>query len=135
MPSTSALFEKQFGILINDVSKLVHDKKEVHEKVDTIVKQYALKALLPKDYVIRNFNQYIRVPYGDQIEKRDSDFFMNHEYTIEELADEHNHMITYLTGVFKELWQDGLDDETKNKIWTRMNILVKLCERWVKESS
>jgi len=135
MPSTSVLFEKQFGILINDVNKLVYDNKQAHGKIDTIVKQYALKGLLPKDYVISNFNIYIRKPYGQYVFDKNSDFFMNQEFTVSELDEESNSMITFLTGVFKDLWTNGITDETKDKIWTRLQILVKLCERWSDEKS
>jgi HKD family nuclease len=134
MPSMSSLFEKQFGILIGDVNKLVVHDVDTHAKIDMIVKQYGLRGFLPDDYIINNFNKYIRIPYGEHIMSKNADFFMNQEFTHEDLETESKGIITHLTEVFKKLWTNGIDDATKEKIWTRMQILTKLCDRWENES-
>jgi hypothetical protein len=126
---TSKLFEKQFGKLIVDINKLVANT-EASSKIDQLVKQYSLRHMLPTDMIISNFNTFIRIPYSDHISNKNADFFLkNDDFTVEN--SNHNNTITFLTSIFKEMWNNGLDEDTKDMIWMRLQILNKLCEKWI----
>ena len=77
--STSKLFEKQFGILINDINKLVANTHASGE-IDQLVKQYSLRHMLPDDTIIKNFDKYIRTPYSEPIRTKNADFFQRKNY-------------------------------------------------------
>ena len=131
------LFDRQFKILLEDIKILVTNSKnqQALEKINFSLKQYALKNLMPEDYIVSTFNMYITVPYGDRIMKKDESFFINLKGTdiiSDEFEKENNESITFLTSVFRDIW-NGIDDKTKEKIWKRMQILVKLCNKWQKE--
>jgi hypothetical protein len=131
------LFDKQFKTLLMDIKILVTkaNNQEALGKVDFSLKQFALKNFLPTDYIISTFNTYIKVPYEDHIMRKDESFFMNlknADLTSDDFEQNNNESITFLTSVFRDIWL-GLDETTKGKIWTRMQILVKLCNKWQRE--
>lgn len=128
------LFDRQFKILLDDIKILVSDNKEALEKVNYSLNQYSLKNLLPDDYIVSLFNTYINIPYGDHILKKDETFFINENYVNNDYDKDNNNTIILLNSVFKQIWLNKIDDETKNKLWTRMQILVKLCNKWKEES-
>jgi hypothetical protein len=131
------LFDRQFKILLEDIKILVTivDNQEALEKVDFSLKQYSLKNLMPTDYIVSTFNTYITVPFGDKIMNKDETFFVNlqgDDLVSDEFEQQNNDSITFLNSDFRDIWS-GLDDKTKEKIWKRMQILVKLCHKWQKE--
>lgn len=131
------LFDRQFKILLEDIKILVtvSQNHKALEKVDFALSQYALKNLMPTDYIVSTFNTYITVPFGNGIMKKDESFCLNlkdADLKSDEFEQNSNESITFLTSVFKDIWT-GLDEKTKEKIWKRMQILVKLCGKWQKE--
>ena len=54
------------------------------------------------------------------------------DLTSEDYYKENNDSIIFLTSVFKDIW-DKIDTETEEKLWQRLQILVKLCEKWKTE--
>jgi len=132
------LFDKQFKILLEDIKILVikFDNKEALSKVNYALKQYALKNLLPDDHIVKSFYTYIKIPYGDIIMKKDESFIINLNDTgliSEDFEKDNNQSIIFLTSVFKDIWFH-IDESTKDKIFTRMQILVKLCDKWKNEN-
>ena len=131
------LFDRQFKILLEDIKILVTNanNQEALDKVNYSLKQYSLKNLMPDDYIVSTFNTYINVLYGDKIMNKDESFFINlkeSDVISDEYEKENNESITFLISVFRDIW-NGLDNNTKDKIWKRMQILVKLCQKWKKE--
>jgi hypothetical protein len=112
-----------------------NDKQITLDKLDYTLSKFSLKTFLPKNYIISLFNTYITEPYGQCILKKDESFFMN--LTEQDLLSEtygktNNDSISFLTKIFKDLWEK-MDKEVQDKIWQRMQILVKLCEKWKTE--
>jgi len=132
---TSKLFEKQFGILINDINKLVaNTSSSASTELDQLVKQYSLRHMLPDDTIIKSYDKYFRSPYGTYIQNKNADFFLNINVNdIIEDTSKYNDTVSVLATIFKDLWSTGLDDDTKNMIWMRLQILNKICEKWNNE--
>lgn len=131
------IFDKQFKTLLEDIRILVSktDNHVAKQHIEDSLKQYALKNLMPEDYVVSNFYTFARIPYGDKIMKMDEGFFMNldeSELISDKYKKESNESITLLTSIFRDIW-GSLDEPTKSKIWTRLQILVKLSDKWHNE--
>lgn len=131
------LFDDQFKKLLEDVKILVTNSNIQHaiDQVEFALQFYTLRHLKPDDFLVSSFNTYITVPYGEKIMNKDESFFLNlnsSDIVSDEFQTESNESITFLTSVFKDIWAD-IDEKTKKNIWKRMQILVKLCEKWQKE--
>ena len=135
MPTTTQLFDKQLGILLRDMHTIT-ENTSVHEMVTDIKQRYKLRHLLPNNYLVTNFTIHVSNPYKDKIMNQDAGFFLDSDISkcdIDDLDDYSGDDIKGIVSILKNIWLDASDD-TKGKLWMRMKILVKLCEKWESES-
>ena len=88
---------------------------------------------MDKRYPCGIFESTVMVPYGDQIKKRDENFFLQKAYT--EYNDMYKQYYNDLNIVekLKNVWST-LDDHNKETVWTYMEVLMQLVLRTQKQS-
>jgi hypothetical protein len=100
--------------------------------VNEVNRRYKLRHLLPVEYLIRNFAIHVYNPYKDQIMKKDETFFLDSDISECEIDDVDGYSgndIKGIVDILKKIWVNASDD-TKDKLWMRIQILIKLCEKW-----
>ena len=126
--SIPSIFDKQFKLLLLELKEHTYDHKKANDNISKSLTRYSLRKILPDTYIIKNFDIYIRKPYGDEILNNNEDYFIkNNNYTVENYKN--NGTILYMTQVFKEIWCH-ITDYDKESIKIRMQILIKLCDKW-----
>lgn len=145
MASNLSRFNNQIDSLINSLLKI--DKIKDDQKIHLFQLKYqGIKALDSKK-PLECFLKYV-YPYKDKIMSRDEDFFLGNKINErvsemcqnlkeedEILKDEsnNNEFVLHQALHIQNHWNNNLNDNQKNTIWTYFQVLIKLTERYVTE--
>lgn len=120
-PNTIDLFnnnvEKMFDFVLTVIpnNKNIIMARESHLLIKNLSKKKPLELFLKFVY-----------PYRTKILEENEEFFLN--LKLEELKDGAEQI-----KVFTNMWKNTDDENSKKTLWTYSKVLVKLCERFVKE--
>jgi hypothetical protein len=136
------LFDKQFKILLEDLKQmtLLYTKNtEYYNILNDYTKKYILKKIFySNDYLIKLFYTYITQIYSSHIKEQNEAFLLEFDYNqhldkeVLSTINENNYTDTIIkiVDLIKNIWQSEITEEHKNVIWTRLNVCVKLTEKW-----
>jgi uncharacterized protein YbbC (DUF1343 family) len=74
------------------------------------------------------FHEYVYLTYSAQLKSKDEDFFLRHEYNTK-TANDAAYWDDFIDQI-RQLWH-GLDDKDKNVVWTYLQVLVKINEKYL----
>lgn len=116
-------FNDNFKKLAGNLHLLIPE----NEKIETLKNVIHLGALAKPELYIKNFYEHITVPYKEQLDKKDDDFFLNLDLsTINiELVQDNMEDAKFL----REKWSSFTQDQQK-LLWQYMTVLQKLSERY-----
>jgi hypothetical protein len=133
MPSTSELFEKQLGVFLNDIHSISTGSKNACTAIVDLKAKYRLRHLFPTDMLISSFVTHIAGPYRTHIMEKDAEFFLISDTDGIEGVDTYSgDDIQRIIDALKNIWSE-ISIDTKNSLWMRVQILLKLCDKWEKE--
>jgi hypothetical protein len=138
----------------------INTDKESYDMLKSCSDSLVLKNFLPKDFFITQFHTFITIPFGEQLKKNNDEFFLSYSYSeydkkfsvsntsnlnnVNETKSESNFeqnsnstsTSTSKNGLqnfvenIKNIWKNHMTDTQKDIIRTRLNVCVKISEKW-----
>ena len=125
-------FDKQLGVLLQDICILT-EGTDVYKTTSEVKRMYNMRHLLAsKDFLINNFYTHVYDTYKVDIMSKNSEFFLNSDLNgmdIDGVQDYSAGEIKNIIVILRQIWKD-VSDETKEKLWLRMQLLIRLCGIW-----
>lgn len=81
-----------------------------------------------KSYPCGIFESTVSIPYGDQIKKRDENFFLAESYTYYDEMYKQYYNDLNIVEKLKNVWR-VLNDHNKTVVWQYMDVLLELANR------
>lgn len=120
-----SVFNDQITLFVNDLI-LVYPKDDDLYKFKTSIR---MLSLVDVTKIIKVFTQHVYNKYKSEILEKNSDFFMNHQYTELYKNNSDDSFTEQLISKIKGYWK-SMSGENKEIVWKYFTTLVKICERF-----
>lgn len=129
-------FDRQMGVLLQDICTLT-ENTDVYKTTSDVKRMYNMRHLLAgNDFLIKKFSTHVYETYKDDIMSKNSDFFLQSDLNdadIDDIQDYSVGDIKNIITILRNIWSD-ITDETREKLWLRMQLLTRLCGLWSENS-
>lgn len=122
-----SVFNEQVALFINDLILVYPDDTDLYQFRTTM----RMLLLIDDTKIIKIFNTYVYDKYKDKIEVRDSDFFLQNDFSdLMNLREGGESTITaQLIQKVKRYWST-MSEANQEIVWKYFLILIKLCEKY-----
>ena len=121
-----SVFNTQISSFINDLILVYPNDNDLY----TFKTSMKMLLLVDEKKVISMFKEFVYSKYKVQIEKRDSDFFLQNNYDdiVAQTKTDTPEITAQLINKIKSYWI-SMSNENKEVVWKYFTVLIKLCEK------
>ena len=112
------MFNRKFNDFLTDLETTFPSDPRI-SKIKDLRQMFRMMVTLAPAQMQRYFDQYVAVPYEDEIKTRDERFFMSHDFG--------NSVEMSLLSDLKDMWAN-MTDANKKAVWDHLVLLLKLNE-------
>ena len=121
-----SVFNTQISSFINDLILVYPNDNDLY----TFKTSMKMLLLVDEKKVINMFKEFVYSKYKVQIEKRDSDFFLQNNYDdiVAQTKTDTPEITAQLINKIKSYWI-SMSNENKEVVWKYFTVLIRLCEK------